>query len=143
MDRIYKLLQKNIKEKGLPELINRYTVKQERKFLLDEEDIIKPARSYFYNDPKIWKLPAKNYFVRICIAYYISHLYNFNFYQVLDNNKILPYEDIYSVPYQEDKDTYDCIIKDIDIPQTYGYKKTIDIFGYLYNDETQFLPTKK
>jgi len=123
-----------MKYKTLPAMVNRYTIKQEHKFLIDDQDIIKPARSYFDKDPKIWKLPAKNYFVRICLAFYIAELYNIDPFVLMDYNEILPYEDIYSKRYSEDKNTYDTIINNIDIINSYGYHKTIEIFGYLYHD---------
>lgn len=134
MNNIIGRIVDHIKHKPLPDMINQYTIKQEHKFLFDDQDIINPARSYFYKDPKIWKLPAKNYFVRICLAFYVAELYKLNPFILMNYNEILPYEDIYSKRYNEDKNTYDAIMNNVDITNSYGYRKTIEIFGYLYYD---------
>lgn len=132
---IKKILEINIRNKGLPKQINRYNL-DKTQFIETKNNLVNDIVSYFYKDPDIWKLPAKNYFLRICLALYCSIKFNKDFYECLDTNDILPYNDLFTRPYNIDKYIYDSILSEISINKivnSYGYKKTIEIMGYLYN----------
>lgn len=131
-NRWIKNLQFNMKAIGLPKLINKDSL--DDRFVIDNFNIVGNTRSYFYQDPRIWSLPAKNYFVRICLAYYVSKKFDCDIYDLMNDPTLLPYDDMYSPIYKSDKETYDRIIGGIDIEKSYGYKKSIEVFGYLYED---------
>lgn len=129
-----KNMRYNLKVYDKPELINAFDLPEE-KFMIDEdrEHIVRDVINYFKQDPKVWSLPAKNIFVRICLAYYLD---KHNFVHLLNTDSILPYEDNFSLCYSQDQEIYDKIITQIDIDRMEelpGYKKTIEVFGYLYN----------
>lgn len=126
-------LNYNLKVYGPPKLIDYNNLSNNFIVNNNKNDIIKNAIGYFYNDPVKWELPAKNYFVRICLACYLSN--DLTMYDLLNCNEILPYDDKYSKTYQEDKEIYNAILNKVDnIKTTPGYKKTTDIFKYLYQD---------
>lgn len=129
---IKRRLAYNLKAYGAPKLVNAEKL-DESKFKFNLNDIAETAASYFCADPDVWEFPAKNYFVRICIAYALAGNGN-EFFDLLDDNSILPYDDRYSKPYSEDKSTYQRILHNIidHIEEYPGYKKTMEIFGYLY-----------
>ena len=62
-----KNMRYNLKAYDKPELINAFDLPEE-KFRIDEdrEHIVRDVINYFKQDPKVWSLPAKNIFVRIC-----------------------------------------------------------------------------
>ena len=137
MKRIVDLINFNIAIHGAPKLINKDSL--EENFFYDNirEHIIQYAIQYFYEDPEKWSVPAKNYFVRICLAYYVSNKFNIKFLSAMDDNDILPYDDQISPRYSIDPDTYDSIINTISIDrleELIGYQKTLNVFSYLYND---------
>ena len=122
----------NLKAYGAPKLVNAEHL-DESKFRLNNENIAETAASYFKEDPAVWEFPAKNYFVRMCLAYHLAYTAD-EYYALLNDNAILPYDDRYSKPYSEDPETYDKIMEMVvdDIDYSPGYLKTIEIFGYLY-----------
>lgn len=122
----------NLKAYGPPKLVNAKSLDESR-FRFTTENIIGDAISYFEKDPDVWSFPAKNYFVRICIAKALADN-DKEFYELLSDSSILPYDDRYSKPYDEDKETYDAIINAVDdIQASFGYKGTWKVFGYLYD----------
>lgn len=131
-NKIKKRLEYNLKAYGAPKLVNAEHL-DETKFRYTTENIAETAVSYFKADPEIWEFPAKNYFVRICLAYHLSDTAD-EYFDLLNDNSILPYDDRYSKTYSEDPETYDKIF-DLagDFEFTPGYAKTIEIFGYLYD----------
>lgn len=131
-NKIKRILAYNLKAYGPPKLVNAEKL-DESKFRFNTDDIAKTATSYFYADPDVWEFPAKNYFVRICIAYALADNGN-EFFKLLDDNSILPYDDRYSKPYSKDKSTYQRILHNTinHMEEYHGYKKTMEIFGYLY-----------
>lgn len=132
IETIIKLKNINLNIFGAPRLINIKNL--DNNFIISYENISQKVISYFYNDPKKWELPAKNYFVRICLAKYINIKFpEIDFIGILNNDDILPYDDKFSLPYKKNKKLYDNILNNIyQIEKTSGYKKTIEIFGYLY-----------
>ena len=126
-------LKYNIKVYGTPKLINYNNLSDNFIVNYDKDSIIENAISYFYEDPIKWELPAKNYFVRICLAYYLSK--DLSVKELLNFNEILPYDDKYSLKYDQEPHLYDLILSNLSkVKFLPGYKKTIDIFGYLYNN---------
>ena len=96
-----KNMRYNLKAYDKPELINAFDLPEE-KFRIDEdrEHIVRDVINYFKQDPKVWSLPAKNIFVRICLAYYLD---KHNFVHLLNTDSILPYEDNFSLCYSQDQ----------------------------------------
>jgi len=78
------------------------------------DTIIPDAIKHFYERVDKWIYPAKSYFVAICYANWIAEDFNETFYDVLSYPNLLP-DDPYFKPYHEDPETYDAIIKEIDI----------------------------
>lgn len=129
-------LRYNLRVYGSPKLINCENLDNNFIVNYDKDSIIKNTISYFYEDPVRWELPAKNYFVRICLAYYLSDTLTVK--ELLNHNEILPYDDKYSLKYDQDPSLYDLILNNLnDVKNLPGYKKTIDIFGYLYDNPLQ------
>ena len=111
MNKINKIMHVNMKAKGTPDLIDINNI--DGKFFVydnNQENIIQNAVSYFSTEPKKWSLPAKNYFVRICLCHYLRSIFHKDFYDLLNNNFILPYDDIISLPYKKSPNIYDAII---------------------------------
>jgi hypothetical protein len=135
MDNWKEYLKFNLKAQDTPRLFDA-TKLDGRQFNVNHKNVAWTAAMYFHADPDVWELPAKNYFVRICLAYYISRRYRESFYDLLNDKDLLPYDDRYSGTYDEDKETYDKIL-DITYPGCFetflGYQHTIDVFGYLYD----------
>ncbi len=131
-NKIKKRLEYNLKVYGAPKLVNAEHL-DETKFRYTTENIAETAASYFKADPEVWEFPAKNYFVRMCLAWYLSDTAD-EYFDLMNDNFILPYDDRYSKTYDEDKETYDKIfdLAGDDMEFTPGYLKTIEIFGYLY-----------
>ena len=127
-----KNIQYNINNENIPQMIDAEHIKDNHNFLVDYGSIVKMAKKYFTYEPRIWQLPAKNYFVRICLAYYVASTFKENFYEMLDTNDILPYNDMFSPIYSKDKETYDKILVVKDFWKLPGYKKSIDIFKGVY-----------
>lgn len=125
-------LRFNMKAKGTPRLVNKDYL--DSGFEFSNTNIVNDAKGYFIKDPDMWRFPAKNYFVRICLAYYVADKYKENMYDLMNDEGLLPYDDAYSPLYDFDKETYDKIIDGIDIKNSFGYRKTIDVFGYLHDD---------
>ena len=134
-NKIKKRLAYNLKVYGAPKLVNAEDLDESR-FRYTTENIAETAISYFYADPEVWEFPAKNFFVRVCIAYALADTAK-EFYELMDDNEILPYDDRYSMPYSfaATRRIYDQILDAVmteDIENLPGYKKTMEIFGYLY-----------
>lgn len=86
---------------------------------------------FFYNGSKLI-YPAKSYYVAIIYAYLLSQYFGQDFYEMLDRQDLLNYDDRYFKPYSTDKQTYDNILKqiynklsilDISDSATYFYKE--------------------
>lgn len=92
----------------------------------ESDDIVNDAIRYFNEKDVGWIYPAKSYMVAICYATWIAEDYGENFYDVLSDPELLPL-DSYFVPYKEDSDTYNSILKNVNIemkgmvPDVRGY----------------------
>lgn len=93
------------------------------------DDIVNDAIRYFNEKDVGWIYPAKSYMVAICYATWIAEDYGEDFYDVLSDPELLPL-DSYFVPYKEDSDTYNSILKNVNIemkgmvPDVRGYYDT-------------------
>lgn len=137
MKRIKEIVSLNQSIFGCPALIDKNNLDDNFYYDSNNKAIVNLAISYFDNELEFWSVPAKNYFVRICLACHLSECGYGDFYDLLNDNDILPYDDNFSPPYIADKESYDKIIgaiKKETIKNRYGYKKTIEIFQYLYDD---------
>lgn len=108
MQRIKDIMNFNLGVYGPPALMNKDELGD--RFYIDEENIVELAASYFIFEPEKWAMPAKNYFVRLCIAKHLEDKGFGSFYELLDDNGILPYDDRFSKPYHEAKETYEAIM---------------------------------
>lgn len=92
----------------------------------ESDDIVNNAIRYFNEKDVGWIYPAKSYMVAICYATWIAEDYGEDFYDVLSDPELLPL-DSYFVPYKEDSDTYNSILKNVNIemkgmvPDVRGY----------------------
>jgi len=80
----------------------------------ESDDIVNDAIRYFNEKDVGWIYPAKSYMVAICYATWIAEDYGEDFYNVLSDPELLPL-DSYFVPYKEDSDTYNSILKNVNI----------------------------
>lgn len=138
LKRIKKILDYNMKVQGLPKLVDKDHLPKH--FLYRKENIVEDVLLYFQEEPEVWHLPAKNYFVRICLALYLKEKYFPNeggdmLKTFLNCNELLPYDDQISPIYLQDEETYGKILKDVfqqELDNAAGYQKTIDVFGKYY-----------
>lgn len=86
------------------------------------EDVVADAVRHFYQRVDEWIYPSKSYFVAICYAYWIHHDFGDDFYETLNDPMLLYCNDPYFVPYSSDEDTYDQIIKHLDISSNINAK---------------------
>ena len=65
----------------------------------------------YYNERDIgWIYPSKSYVVAICYAWWLSHDFQEDFADLLNDKDLLYGNDPYFKPYSEDTDTYNAII---------------------------------
>ena len=132
--KLRKILEYNLKVQEEPELINKDNLPLD--FNIAQDFLIEDIESYFFREPEHWHLPAKNYFVRICIALYVQDYFS-SIQEALNQDWLLPYDDKYSNKYSLDKELYDAVLDRIHsfikVPWLMsGYNKTMDIFGKYY-----------
>ena len=80
------------------------------------DSIVEDALKHFHEHVDKWIYPAKSYFVAICYASWIAEDFGEDFYQLLDDDTLLAGNDPYFVPYSKDKNTYDEILREIQLP---------------------------
>jgi hypothetical protein len=78
----------------------------------DYNDIIR----HFHEKVDQWIYPAKSYFVAVCYASWISEDYNEDLIELLKDPMLLAGNDPYFKTYEEDQETYDKILRDIELP---------------------------
>lgn len=133
--KLQKILKYNLKVQEEPELINKDNLPFD--FNIAQDFLVEDIESYFFREPEHWRLPAKNYFVRICIALYVQDYFS-SIQEALDQDWLLPYDDKYSNKYSLDKELYDAVLNRIhsfiEVPWLMsGYNKTMNIFGKYYD----------
>ena len=84
----------------------------------DKSQLVEDIVLYFKEDSDILIYPSKSYAVAIIYAKLLERYFNKNFYEVLDDPKLLYDNDMYFVPYSKDKETYDDAISQIDLSFT-------------------------
>lgn len=77
------------------------------------EHVIENAIRYFIEDDLGWIYPSKSYMVAICYARWLSEEFGGDPYEYLNDPDLLYGNDPYFVVYDEDKSTYDTILKSI------------------------------
>lgn len=81
------------------------------------ENIKEDALRHFVEYVDEWIYPAKSYVVAFCYAYWISQeFFNENFYDLLNDPKLLYGNDPYFKPYNEDPDTYNYLMEHVEFP---------------------------
>jgi hypothetical protein len=79
------------------------------------DDIVRDAIRYF-NDRDIgWVYPSKSYAVGICYAKWLQRHFGVGFYKALNDPNLLYGNDPYFVTYDEDRETYDNIIRQVSL----------------------------
>ena len=132
---LQKVLAYNLKVQEKFELVDKNDLPPD--FIVTQDNLIDRIESYFFHEPREWCLPAKNYFVRICIALYTREYFS-SIQEALNQDWLLPYDDAYTRQYSLDKNIYDAVLNRIDafieVPFLMsGYNKTMEIFGKYYN----------
>lgn len=85
------------------------------------DNIEKQVIQFFYSESKL-VYPAKSYYVAIIYAYLLSEYFGQDFYEMLNRQDLLNYDDKHFITYLNDKQTYDIILKEI-----YNKLSTLDI----------------
>lgn len=132
---VIKKLNRNRKLYGDPDAVdyNKIVTNSDKRFLFTNDNVEEDIKNYFINDPDVWHFPAKNIFVRICLSVYIVDTFSLPFNSVISDSRILPYEDKFINNDFDIINFFNKIDLSIDyIKQSYGYKKTLEVFGYLY-----------
>ena len=99
------------------------------------EDIVDDVLLHFSQYVDEWIYPAKSYVVGICYAKWLEQDFGEDFYEVLDDPELLYGNDPYFVPYSEDEQIYDAILKELDYKEDIGMVP--DIYEY-YREEMFF-----
>jgi len=73
-------------------------------------NVVDDAIKYFNERDVGWIYPSKSYVVAICYAWWLSHDFQEDFADLLNDKDLLYGNDPYFKPYSEDKDTYNAII---------------------------------
>jgi hypothetical protein len=86
------------------------------------EEILEKAVEYFTSDKLGWIYPSKSYVVAICYAKWISKIWGYEFYDMLNDQDLLYGNDPYFKSYSEDKATYNKILEvvGLDFDETKG-----------------------
>ena len=71
---------------------------------------------HFHEKVDQWIYPAKSYFVAVCYASWIAEDYNEDLIEPLRDPMLLAGNDPYFKTYDEDPETYDKILRDIELP---------------------------
>lgn len=145
LEDIKKIIDYNLKVLGTPKLVDKNNLPSH--FEVDYDDansIIKNTLSYFrVVTPEKWQMPAKNYFVRMCIVLYLikdKKYFEFtpqNILMLMESDDILPYQDDFCNEDPAKVDALRCLSVDIELDSEGlynkpGYKETIRIFGKYY-----------
>ena len=84
-------------------------------------NVVDDAIRYFNERDIGWIYPSKSYVVAICYAWWLSHDFQEDFADLLNDKDLLYGNDPYFKPYSEDTDTYNAIIdKVLPINETKG-----------------------
>jgi len=73
-------------------------------------NVVDDAIRYFNERDIGWIYPSKSYVVAICYAWWLSHDFQEDFADLLNDKDLLYGNDPYFKPYSEDTDTYNAII---------------------------------
>lgn len=95
-------------------------------FTINNDNIEKQVINFFINGSEL-VFPAKSYFVAIVYAKCLEKYFNEPFYESLNDIELLP-DDKYFVLYEDDKQTYDNILKRIN--NIWEYKSIIKTVNY-------------
>ena len=84
-------------------------------------NVVDDAIRYFNERDIGWIYPSKSYVVAMCYAWWLSHDFQEDFADLLNDKDLLYGNDPYFKPYSEDTDTYNAIIdKVLPINETKG-----------------------
>ena len=73
-------------------------------------NVVDDAIKYFNERDIGWIYPSKSYVVAICYSWWLSHDFQEDFADLLNDKDLLYGNDPYFKPYSEDTDTYNAII---------------------------------
>jgi len=103
--------------------------------IVHSDDIVDDVLMHFAQYVDEWIYPAKSYVVGICYAKWLEQDFGEDFYEVLNDPDLLFGNDPYFVPYSEDENVYDAILKELDFNEDLGMVP--DIYEY-YREEMFF-----
>jgi len=81
----------------------------------NEDNIVEDAVIHFHQRVDDFLYPAKSYFVAICYAHWIQEEYGDDFYELLNDPELLYGNDPYFKTYDDDKETYDQILEEVEL----------------------------
>ena len=143
----------NVRVYGPPKLIDKNHLPGHFEINKEFHDIAPKIKEYFrVKNPGIWQLPAKNYFVRLCIMFYLTCDKQYieatedNIAKLIKSEDILPYQDDFCNNYPDHEKVCDGLklFALVSFPKAEhlrglpGYQETIRIFGKYYE-----LPVKE
>lgn len=103
-----------------------------------EEDSVTWAVKHFNERVDEWVYPAKSYFVAICYAYWISLDFRYDFIELLDDKDLLAGNDPYFKTYSEDKETYNAILDQAELPDPSSQMGMVPDVRSYYEEEMMF-----
>ena len=103
-----------------------------------EEDSVTWAVKHFNERVDEWVYPAKSYFVAICYAYWISLDFRYDFIELLDDKDLLAGNDPYFKTYSEDKETYNAILNQAELPDPSSQMGMVPDVRSYYEEEMMF-----
>lgn len=103
-----------------------------------EEDSVTWAVKHFNERVDEWVYPAKSYFVAICYATWISYDFGEDFYDLLNDPLLLAGNDPYFKTYQDDSETYNAIIDQIELPDPLAQTGMVPDVRSYYEEEMLF-----
>ena len=103
-----------------------------------EQDSVTWAVKHFNEHVDEWVYPAKSYFVALCYAYWISLDFGEDFYDCLNDPYLLANNDPYFKPYSEDKETYNAILEQVELPDPLAQTGMVPDVRSYYEEEMMF-----
>lgn len=89
--------------------------------ILISDDVVNDAVQYFEDENMGFVYPAKSYVVAICYAWWLTHDFNEDFYDCLNDKDLLYGNDPYFRHYSASKEIYNAILdKILPIDETKG-----------------------
>ena len=115
----HKIFHQIFKDMDLGDDLSKETIIKE----YEKDKIIQRALEYPVIQTKELYYPGKSYAVAIIFAKLLEHHFSEDFFECLNDPKLLYENDPYFIPYHEDKNTYDQIINNFPFELILSSKK--------------------